>query len=344
MKRPFREHIIGQKRNVGRAFLAVLLLGAGFAAGWISNGRTRGETGSVREQRLGGHRYINPLLECESARDALENEMLQPFRRLIDERIDQWLKRPAIKEVAVYFRELNNGQNFGIHEHEKFFPASLIKIPLLVAYLKAAERDPLLLSRRLTYPGGPDETASQFFRPAVPLEPGRSYTVDELLHAMIVRSDNNAYHLLLPVLSPNVQQSVFRDLGLRSPWSVKGGAEDYVTVNEYASFFRILFNASYLSDVMSEKALSLLAEAEFAGGLKAGLPPGIPVADKFGEWTPMKNGESKQLHDCGVVYYPGQPYLLCVMSRGTSFSELSAVIADISRITFNEVNGRYRAF
>jgi hypothetical protein len=78
--------------------------------------------------------------------------------------------------------------------------------------------------------------------------------------------------------------------------------------------------------------------------LRKGLPPGIPVADKFGEWAPGGDSDIRQLHDCGIIYYPGNPYLLCVMSRGLSYDDLSGVIGDVSRVTFNEVNRRYRAF
>ena len=332
------------RRALVVAVTALALLGAGGIGGWMLHKHARQEEEPQRRLplRMGGYRYINPLLECDSARGALENEIFLSFRRRIDALIGQWKEHSSVQHVSVYFRELNNGLSFGIDEQEKFFPASLIKIPLLIAYLKAAEQDPLLLTKRLTYSGSRDMTDIQFFKPAVTLEPGRSYSVEELLRAMIVSSDNNAYYLLFANLSPKMQRAVFTDLGLQVP-KVRN-LDDYVTVGEYAAFFRILFNASYLSHEYSERALELLVEAEFTQGLKAGLPQGLPVADKFGEWAPGGNDDIKQLHDCGIIYYPGQPYLLCVMSRGASYEDLAGVIGDVSRLTFSEVNRRYHAF
>ena len=79
---------------------------------------------------------------------------------------------------------------------------------------------------------------------------------------------------------------------------------------------------------MSEKALGLLQKSEFHKGLVAGVPSGTIVAHKFGERDGLTIGE-KQLHDCGIIYYPGNPYLLCVMTRGDNFDELAGVVFDV---------------
>jgi hypothetical protein len=53
-------------------------------------------------------------------------------------------------------------------------------------------------------------------------------------------------------------------------------------------------------------------------GLKAGIPANIELAHKFGERgiIGMNGREQKQLHDCGIIYYPKHPYILCIMTRG----------------------------
>lgn len=106
---------------------------------------------------------------------------------------------------------------------------------------------------------------------------------------------------------------VFNDLGIPLPRDI-----DYaLSVKEYASFFRILYNASYLTRENSEMALKLLSESKFRGGLAGKIPSDIVIAHKFGEREMIdENGSSiNQLHDCGIVYYTPYPYLICIMTR-----------------------------
>jgi hypothetical protein len=65
----------------------------------------------------------------------------------------------------------------------------------------------------------------------------------------------------------------------------------------------------------------------------------IPVAHKFGERTGFAGGV-KQLHDCGIVYYPKNPYLLCIMTRGTDFTKLESTIAAVSKMVYQEFDSR----
>ena len=340
MRRSVYDIVLKQKKYAGPAVLALAMFGLGFAGGWFFGVKANRAVPPFQEQRLGGYAFINPLLECDAARDSLAAGELHPFKYRIEQAIEK-LKGGSVNvsHISAYFRDMNNGLSFGIGASEKFTPASLVKVPLMMAYFKAAENDPGLLSRTIPYGGGPDQNAGQAFKPAVAIEPGRSYTVDDLIRAAIIYSDNNAYFLLFRSLDPRVQKRVYSDLGLEIP-KVRT-RDDYMTVNEYAAFFRILFNASYLTRDLSEKALKLLSEVEFTAGLKAGVPPNIAVAHKFGQRS-LGDGQIKQLHDCGIVYYPDHPYLLCVMSRGASFEYLDDAIREISRITFDAVDGQYR--
>lgn len=47
-----------------------------------------------------------------------------------------------------------------------------------------------------------------------------------------------------------------------------------------------------------------------------------------------------ELHDCGIIYYPNNPYVLCVMTRGDSMEELKKIISTISLMTYKEVDSR----
>jgi len=44
--------------------------------------------------------------------------------------------------------------------------------------------------------------------------------------------------------------------------------------------------------------------------------------------------EGVQLHDCGIVYYPQRPYVICVMTKGRDLDVLKNVIKGISEIVY----------
>jgi hypothetical protein len=75
-----------------------------------------------------------------------------------------------------------------------------------------------------------------------------------------------------------------------------------------------------------------LAKSTFTEGIVAGLPQGMTVAHKFGE-AELPDG-TLQLHDCGIVYKPNQPYLICVMTKGSNFDTLAGVISHISKTVY----------
>jgi len=111
----------------------------------------------------------------------------------------------------------------------------------------------------------------------------------------------------------------------------------------YSRLFRALYNATYLPDIESEQAFELLSQTDFNGGLVQGISASMTVAHKFGEHTEVENGKTidRELHDCGIVYYPNQPYFLCVMTRGQDFPTLEKIIGNISKSVFDYMSSNY---
>lgn len=286
---------------------------------------------SVPPRAASSFPLLNPLLAADPS---LEFSELRPFRYKVKALIADHKKKGDATHVSVYFRDLENGPLFGLDMDEKFSPVSLLKVPLMMAVLKEAETNPGLLERRLL------NDQPQIGRPDIDgaaLERGKEYTIDDLVRAMIVSSDNDAVMMLRTVVGDAALNAVFSDFGLIIP-EVRS-LDDSMTVREYATFFRVLYNAAYLDKPLSQKALEYLAATRFKGGLVAGVPPGIAVAHKFGERS-FADSAAKQLHDCGIIYHPSRPYVLCVMSRGTDFDKLSAVIRDVSALTYAEITAQ----
>jgi beta-lactamase class A len=290
--------------------------------------------------REGGFRYVNPLLGCESSRDAGENIELKPLESRIRKVIDEQKERKWVSNESVYVRRLNSGKWFSINPALLYYPASLMKVPVLIAVLKQAEANPHLLDVKISFSGKTElSNVPQYFAPSRKLEAGKSYTIDELLNRMIVYSDNDALALVVEYVGEPLISRTFETLGLLDPFAEGLGDNEYsMTVDQYSLFLRVLYNGSYLNDEMSERALDLLTKIEFRQGLVEGVPLGIPVAHKFGEHAWEKTFQGKELHDCGIIYYPGHPYLLCIMTRGDSFEYLDDTIKETTHAVYEELD------
>jgi beta-lactamase class A len=327
-KSPFRKFLI-----------PALALLAGLSVGFMLRGLIPEKSKpQVFEVRQGGWTYINPLLECEQAQNLLSDTELKPMRDHLEKFIGENLKRRWGDEVSVYFRELNDGLTFDIGKESQFYPASLLKVPEMISVLKKAETTPQILTKRIAY-NDPDLKPYQNTDVADKLVFGRSYTVEDLMKRTIDYSDNLSSLLLEETISEADRRKIYDDLGIPDPYYLNDQSGYMLSVELYSSFFRILFNASYLNREMSEKALEYLAKTDYTKGLVAGVPPKIKVAHKFGL---RKINGIKQLHDCGIVYYPDHPYLLCVMTSGPIPEYLDTTIAEISGFIYEEIDRQHR--
>lgn len=285
---------------------------------------------NISEVRGGGYVYINPLLECE-INGGLENKNLSSFKNKVQQVIDKAIAENSANDVSVYYRDLNNGPWFGINEDAPFAPQSLLKVPVLIAYLKVAESSPEILTEKLQFIPEIDEELDANLDDR--MEQGAFYSIDTLLHRMIALSDNDAFYLLLAHIGSEDISKVHVDLGIAVP--TQSTPDNFISVKSYASLFRVLYNASYLNRQMSEYALNILSETKYTHGLVAPLPTDIVVTHKYGIKNPDDGSKNNQLHDCGIIYKSESPYLLCVMTKGDSAEELEKVIQEISLAVFD---------
>ncbi len=274
-----------------------------------------------------GYRFISPLLECQSS--ASNNREISQLREGLNETVNSAIDNKVVSHVSIYFRDLNNGPWIGVNQNEKFSPASLMKVPIMISYLKLAELNHNLLNSKLKVTMSPVDAMSQNILPSEVIISGQEYTVEELIRRMIRYSDNLAANTLLQYGDLNLLDKTYEDLGVSVP---EESEENFLSVRDYASFFRILYNSSYLNREMSELALQILSTAEYSEGIVAGVPSYITVAHKFGE---RRIESSLQLHDCGIVYRSDSPYLLCIMTRGNDFDKMKNVISDLSKQVFS---------
>jgi beta-lactamase class A len=337
-----------KKISIGRPLLLTLLAGALALGIFIGAGMGmlapllggRGE--AAPESAEGTFKFIRASLESKNVERNQKNKELKPFRYKVNSIIEEGLKKGDASAISFYFRDLINGNRFGIGDADKFSPRSLLKLPLMIAYFKWSEMNPLVLRKTLTYKGS-EIKAEQKIKPAYTLDPGRRYTVNDLIYRMIAYDDPAAYALLNANMPSNRLERIFKDLNVEYDPHQE---DDSMSLSAFASFYRVLYNASYLPEDLSEKALRYLSKSAFRDGMASGVPLNVEIASKHGERTieVLKDGKEMKLyqyHEFGIVYYPNRPFLIGIMARGNDIDRLTKVTRDITRLVYEEVDQQF---
>lgn len=263
----------------------------------------------------------------------------------LDKQIQSYAEghRDDIGSFGLYYRDLDSSQWFGINEGDKYIPASLLKIALAFVVLKQEDADPRFAAMKKVYtPKIAAINSSVPFLEPSELVVGRAYRTQDLLEKMLIDSDNGAKDLLYSAVDKKYFLEIFRLLGVAEP---RDPLAYELSPKDYALFFRMLYGGTYLSSDDSERLLEILTRTQFNDGVVAGVPSNITVAHKFGTFTLTDKSGAKagiELHDCGVVYHPVSPYILCIMTKGKEPQQLAHFIADISAIVYKNVDARAR--
>lgn len=278
---------------------------------------------------------VNPLINEYKKRN-LDMQELSNFRHLIEKYIEKKRTQVPDLHISYYFRDLNQGLWIGINERETFAPASLMKIPVMIAILKKAEKEPEILNLSVLY----DSTSmgKVIEEAGVKKVHGRNYTMSELIEMMIEYSDNFAALALLNYIGEDAVQQVEHDLNIYIKQNYTE-LTNFVTVKSYAGFLRILYNCSYLNQEMSQKALSYLSKSTYNEGIRKAVPDSIRIAHKYGKRDlENPNGmQTLQLHHFGLVYHPQKPFILGIMTRGSNLKVKEEIVYDLSKITYDEI-------
>lgn len=285
------------------------------------------------------YHFIDPLISSNV--DGTEiPERFEHLDSKLRSYIEDSIKEKKLIAASVYVRDFNSGSGFEVYSGERYNPASLLKVPIMMAFYKIAEGRPGILRQHITLGAAKSAAIQEQYPPKKHVESWQTYTVGELIERMIIYSDNDAATALVDFLNSSGRDyewlsEVFSDLGVRE---LRIGS-DFIDPKTYSLFLRVLYNATYLNRDMSERALSLMNKADFANGLRAGIPSEVIVAHKFGEFTAQsQTGDiiENQLHDCGIVYAKNHPFALCVMTKGKSFADLSRAISDIAGVVYED--------
>lgn len=285
----------------------------------------------VKFFRMQGYHDIKPLLftehECEAPR-------YEHIKRKVAAFIQQRKREGVVGDVGFYLRDFKKAEWTAYNGDLQFEPGSLMKIPLLMCYLRMAEKDPTVMGRRYTLPPGTPPINKVHFPPTKWMEEGRTYTVAQLLDLAIQHSDNLAVSVLLRNVDFTQFHRTYTDVGLRDFQNTD--TRYPISAKDISVFMKALYNSTYLSLDDSELAVSMMLTSTFDQGIKAGLLADVRLAHKFGE---SFDGRDWQLHETALIYKGTDAYLLTIMSKGPRMEDLPEVLSSISRMVYTEMPG-----
>lgn len=294
---------------------------------------------SLKRDNNKNYPLVHPILGFSSSNAAGVNQFTS-----LTERVKAVFaaNKSIVGRYSVYFRDQNKGLWFGINEDDKYDPASMLKVALAIAAYKEAQMNPgFLYEQKIYTPEFAQINNDIAYSLPSELKVNHGYGIEDLIEKMIVDSDNGAKDIIANSIDPKIIDDVYTNLSIDQPQDGQGYV---ISSKKYTSFFRTLYNATYLNQEYSNKLLGLLSKATFDEALVAGVPSDITVSHKYGEHVNDTNNtkNSVELHDCGVVYLPEKPYILCIMTEGTNELGLAKVIASVSKVIYESVSTDYK--
>lgn len=260
-----------------------------------------------------------------------ESDVFAPLKSKLDAIIKQKVNEGKAQKVAVYLRSQNDGRWTAINEKELFNPASMLKMSIMICFLKQVEEKPELLHEKV-YVKGIHTALRDPRNEGNYLEPHRYYTYEELLQKMIAGSDNESANILVEKVTMEQFAELYRILGI--PTNNIEEINYVMNVVDMSKFLRLLYNSTYLSPKWSEYALELLTKTSFHNGINHKFQNDLIVAHKFGERILP---DVCQVHDSGILYIKGLPVLLTVMTMGKNQSELEEILSEIGYTVKTEI-------
>ncbi len=275
---------------------------------------------NVKQETL---KYLSQRVFIENPNDYVINFV--PLRKELNAYTDT-----LDTSFGMYFEYLPTGVSIGINEKESYILASLLKVPLAMAVYKQIEKGDLKSDQTLEVK---KEHLDPYFGELWKAGPGQTLTTTQALQETLINSDNTAKNVLFSAIPEGSLENVFDSLDI--PKELTNNSP-VVTPKNYSSVLRSLYLSSYLKPEDSNEILSLLTRTPFSDKLAAGVPKDVKVAHKIG----VHEGENKDTSiftDCGIIYYPKRPYILCMMTRSPE-KDTQKNMKNVSKIIYDYIS------
>lgn len=162
--------------------------------------------------------------------------------------------------VYLYAKNLDTGKTFGIRETDRVRTASTIKLPIMVAVFAAAEKGTLKWTEDLTLHDADKVSGSGVLHE---FSDGVKLPIRDVMHLMIVLSDNTATNLILDRITAdavNTEMDRFGFKNIRSNRKIRGDGNKLKDPSGFSAAGRMPENAKFGLGVATPREMVLLLE------------------------------------------------------------------------------------
>ena len=237
--------------------------------------------------------------------------------------------------ISIHIRSLKSGNSIDVNENLQFYPLSLAKLPLAVLIMHKIEKKQLSLDTEVAIK---DEDRMDTYGDLYKTDE-KVFTIKYLLEKMLKESDNTAFNILIRQVNEddlNVLISYY-SVDLNPYYNARrvNKHPGLMTAKIMSNVLVSLYTSSILDIKNSEYILSLLEETVFNIQKLAKLSDDVKIVHKFGSNYLNNN---KFFHDCGIIYFPNERVLYCIMTKDLAEEDAADVVAAIvNRIYINNV-------
>jgi beta-lactamase class A len=246
---------------------------------------------------------------------------------------------PDNGSTAVVVRNLRTGATATYHDHDLFRSASLAKVPILIETFRQLAAGRLRPDELLTVTADSITDGAGVLQGRV----GDRLTVAELLNLAVSVSDNVAARLLIQRVGG--VDAVNRTMVAMGANQTRLYADDRPNTTSAADMAVLLAWIATRAPVATGAApgagaalgaapvpgtlASLMALSQAQSWITDGVPASVPVAHKSGQLPGAR-------HDAGVVYGPGGPYVVVVLSDDLDDQDAAeAFIGRVSHVVYD---------
>jgi len=277
-----------------------------------------------QDQNISQYKFLSQRLFRENRNDIFINFV--PLRQAMRDAVAKMTAK-----TSVYFEYLPSGSSIGINSTDEIPMASLVKIPtVMTIYDKMAQgktRKDFLLRMR---PQDIDQKYGTFWKEGV----GARLSVEDAIKKTIVDSDNTTTRMLNALLTPDDILNMFNQLDINIVME-NNKVIPYISAKSYSSILKSLYLSTFLEKDQSNEILNLLSQNESKEGLHGGVDDQIKVAHKTGVIERVDG--TNIYNDCGIVYAPKRPYILCILVNGNEEEIAKKQIASLSTMVYGYI-------